>query len=171
MSVHLLIHGPVQHNQLICHHSESQPIQLRDGPTLPSVSCTQTSISLSLCHLRTRARPSVWCNLNLDSSVNTQCRKWQMSQIRWRIGHWWRRRRCTKVRLGHHAGLWECYPAASRCQGLYSLSGKTSYRQISWSLEAARLGVIIIAPLWNLTGASAAALPKGLSNFRAIGNV
>ena len=24
--------------------------------------------------------------------------------------------------------------------GLYSLSGKTSYRQISWSLEAARLG-------------------------------
>ena len=27
-------------------------------------------------------------------------------------------------------------------QGLYSLSGKTSYRQISWSLEAARLSVI-----------------------------
>ena len=52
-------------------------------------------------------------------------------------------------------------------QGLYSLSGKTSYRQISWSLEAARLGVIIIAPLWNST----AALPRGLSNFRAIGNV
>ena len=31
-------------------------------------------------------------------------------------------------------------------QGFYSLSGKTSYRQISWSLEAARLGVMIIAP-------------------------
>ena len=44
--------------------------------------------------------------------------------------------------------------------GLYSLSGKTSYRQISWSLEAARLGVIIIAPLWNLTGTSAALLPR-----------
>ena len=27
-------------------------------------------------------------------------------------------------------------------QGLYSLSGKTSYRQISWSLEATRLDVI-----------------------------
>ena len=25
-------------------------------------------------------------------------------------------------------------------QGLYSLSGKTSYRKISWSLEAARFG-------------------------------
>ena len=36
--------------------------------------------------------------------------------------------------------------------GLYSLSGKTSYRQISWSFETARLGVIINAPLWNLTG-------------------
>ena len=55
--------------------------------------------------------------------------------------------------------------------GLYSLSGKTSYRQISWSLEAARLGVIIIAPLWSLTGTSAALLPRGLSNFRAIGKV
>ena len=29
-------------------------------------------------------------------------------------------------------------------QGLYSLSGKTSYRQISWSLEAARSDVIMI---------------------------
>ena len=48
-----------------------------------------------------------------------------------------------------------------RIQGLYSLSGKTSYRQISWSLEAARLDVIIIAPLWNLTGTSAALLPRG----------
>ena len=27
-------------------------------------------------------------------------------------------------------------------QGLYSLSGKTSYRQISWSLVATRLGVL-----------------------------
>ena len=49
-------------------------------------------------------------------------------------------------------------------QGLYSLSGKTSYRQISWSLEAARLDVAIVVLLWNLTGTSAAALP----NFRAI---
>ena len=39
--------------------------------------------------------------------------------------------------------------------GLYSLSGKTSYRKISWSLEAARLDVaMVVSP-----------------NFRAIGKV
>ena len=58
-----------------------------------------------------------------------------------------------------------------RLQGLYSLSGKTSYRQISWSLEATRLNVIIVVSLWNLTGTSAAALPMCLLNFRAIGKV
>ena len=40
--------------------------------------------------------------------------------------------------------------------GVYSLSGKTSYRQISWSLEATRLAVIMIVSLWNLTSISAA---------------
>ena len=54
---------------------------------------------------------------------------------------------------------------------LYSLSGKTSYRQISWSLEAARLDVAMVVSLWNLTGTSAAALPRYLPNFRAIGKV
>ena len=38
--------------------------------------------------------------------------------------------------------------------GLYSLSSKTSYRQISWSLGAARLDVIMIVSPWNLTGAA-----------------
>ena len=56
-------------------------------------------------------------------------------------------------------------------QDLYSLSCKTSYRQISWSLEAMRLGVIMIVSLWNLTGISAALLPRWLSKFRAIGEV
>ena len=55
--------------------------------------------------------------------------------------------------------------------GLYSLSRKTSYRQISWSLEAVRLDVIMIASLWNLTGISAALLPRCLWTFRAIGEV
>ena len=58
-----------------------------------------------------------------------------------------------------------------QCQGLYSLSGKTSYRQISWSLEAARLDVTMIVSLWNLTGISAAVLPRCLSNFRSFGKV
>ena len=53
-------------------------------------------------------------------------------------------------------------------QGLYSLSGKTSDRKISWSLEAARFGFKLFQSLWNLAGASAALLPRCLSNFRAI---
>ena len=52
--------------------------------------------------------------------------------------------------------------------GLYSLSGKTSYRKISWSLEAARFGFKHFQSLWNLTGTSAAVLPRCLWNFRAI---
>ena len=35
-------------------------------------------------------------------------------------------------------------------QGLYSLCSKTSYRQISWSLEAARMGVISTVSLWHV---------------------
>ena len=69
--------------------------------------------------------------------------------------------RMFKYEEGHETGI----------QGLYSLSGKTSYRQILWSLEATRLNVIIGVSLWNLTGTSAAALPMCLLNFRAIGKV
>ena len=49
-----------------------------------------------------------------------------------------------------------------------SISEKTSYRQISWSLEAARFVFRIVWSLWNLTGTSAALLPMCLSNFKAI---
>ena len=52
--------------------------------------------------------------------------------------------------------------------GLYSLSGKTSYRKISRSLEAARFGFKLFQSLWSLAGTSAALLPRCLSNFRAI---
>ena len=65
----------------------------------------------------------------------------------------------------------ETYQVPPGCQGLYSLSGKTSYRQISRSLEAARLCIINIVSLLNLTGISAALLPRCLSNLRAIGKV
>ena len=47
--------------------------------------------------------------------------------------------------------------------GHYSLSGKTFYRQISCSLEAARLDIMIV-PLWNLTSITAALLLMCLSN-------
>ena len=46
-------------------------------------------------------------------------------------------------------------------QGLYSLSCKSSYRKISWSLEAARFGFKLFQSL-------PVALPRCLSNFRAI---
>ena len=64
-----------------------------------------------------------------------------------------------------------CSFFSKKQQSLYSLSGKTSYRQISWSLEATRLSVIMIVSHWNLTGISAALLPRCLSNFRAIEKV
>ena len=45
-------------------------------------------------------------------------------------------------------------------QGLYSLSGKTSYHKISSrSLEATRFGFDFFQSLWNLLGTSTAALP------------
>ena len=56
-------------------------------------------------------------------------------------------------------------------QGLYSLTGKTSYHQIAWSLQAARLDVILIVSRRYLTGTSEALLSMCLSNFRAIGKV
>ena len=45
-------------------------------------------------------------------------------------------------------------------QSVYSLSGRTSHRNISRSLEAVRLDVTTIVSFWNLTGISAALLPK-----------
>ena len=42
--------------------------------------------------------------------------------------------------------------------GPYSLSGKTSYRKISGSLEAARFGFKSFQSLWDLTGTSAVAI-------------
>ena len=45
--------------------------------------------------------------------------------------------------------------------GLHSLSRRTSYRKISWSLEVARFGFKLFQSLWTLTG-------RCLSNFKAI---
>ena len=51
--------------------------------------------------------------------------------------------------------------------GLYSLNGRTSYRKISWSLDATRLDVTIIVSLWNLTGILAAAMSNSWVNGKA----
>ena len=55
--------------------------------------------------------------------------------------------------------------------GLYPPSGRTSYRQISGSLEAAKVDANIVVSHWNLPGNSAALLQRCLSNFRAIRKV
>ena len=67
--------------------------------------------------------------------------------------------------------LYEGFHCMYCTQGLYSLSVRTSYRQNSWSLGVAGLDGMMIVSLWNLTGSSAALLPRWLSNFRAIGKV
>ena len=94
----------------------------------------------------------------------------------WSMLHlgWW----CSRYRWMIMGTIGEMWPRGhpysirpSLIQGIYSPSGKTSYRQIWWKLEAARLHVIMIVSLWNLTGISAALLPRSLSNVRAIGKV
>ena len=61
---------------------------------------------------------------------------------------------------------WQAILQFSQC--LYSLSRLTSYRKILWSLKASRFMFRPFQSLWNLTGTSAALLPRCLSNFRAI---
>ena len=56
-------------------------------------------------------------------------------------------------------------------KGPYSLTGKTFYRKISWSIEAARWDVIMFISIWNLTGTWTALVSGCLSNFRSIGKV
>ena len=53
-------------------------------------------------------------------------------------------------------------------QGPVSISDKTSYRKMTWSLEAARFVFRIVRSLWNLIGTSAALLPMCISNFKAM---
>ena len=65
----------------------------------------------------------------------------------------------------HVTAMWT---GCIRLLGTVSISDKTSYRKISWSLDAARLVFGIVWSLWKLTGTSAALPPRSLSNFRAI---
>ena len=52
-------------------------------------------------------------------------------------------------------------------QSLYSPSSKTSYRQIAWSLEAARLDVIMIVSLWNFSNVAAEVPVKFQSDWES----
>ena len=53
--------------------------------------------------------------------------------------------------------------------GPYSLSDKTSYHYILWSIVAARLGVKMAISFWHLGDVSAALMLRRLSNFGACG--
>ena len=105
-----------------------------------------------------------WTNLNSDKIL------WEAASGKqcW----FWTHRNCD-----HFGNQLEGWPwVGSKTQrwvflGIYSLRGKASYRQISWSLEATRLGVIMIILLRNLTGILVALLLRCLSNFRAIGKL
>ena len=108
---------------------------MTDGLILPSVPCTRTSMCLSLCRPRTYAYRSLWCYLNLDSSMWIQCRQWQMSQTRWRLAHWRRRQRHIKISLWHRAGLRKWYPTAGRCQVMVHIDRRHPVRRISWALN------------------------------------
>ena len=93
----------------------------------------------------------VFLDVSHDTRLNKQSRCRRFEDVR--------------MLLWYHCYKWDTHPT----HGIYSMSGKTSYRRISWSLEAVRLTVIITI-LWNLTVTSAALLPTCLSNSRAIGN-
>ena len=134
-SVHLPVHSAIQYNQLTFATSWNRAHMMTDGPTLPSVPCTQISMCLSRYCLHTRACRFVWCNVNLHSSVKIQRRYWQMSQRRWRLAHWWQRQRCTKARQKHRAGLREWYPAAGRRRTMVCTGSWRPVWRISWALN------------------------------------
>ena len=77
-----------------------------------------------------------------------------VKEKQWKINEW-----------GLHSGARRRWP---QYQDLYSLSGRTSYHNISWSLKAARFMFRLFQTLWNLTGTSTATLSRCLSNFRAM---
>ena len=58
---------------------------------------------------------------------------------------------CLCCSRGIHTKRSRWFPSIQH-PGLYSLSDKTFYRQISWSLEEARFDVLMVVSLWNLTG-------------------
>ena len=87
------------------------------------------------------------------------------------IGQWvnsWCAAKCLWNIPALGQSRWQAITWMNDDLGLYWLSGKTSYRKISSSREAARFRFKLFQLLWNLTGTSAKVLPRCLSNFRAI---
>ena len=84
-----------------------------------------------------------WCSVLNDFCLElVYFRKWLQYNIVWYL---W-----SDIRNIHFVSNSNADLLFWTIQGLYSQSGKTSYRQISWSLKAARLDVMIMVSLWNL---------------------
>ena len=64
-----------------------------------------------------------------------------------------------------------CVGRTPLCPNKYRGVTIAPYHQISWSLEAARLEVILIVSRWNVTGMSAALLPRCPPDSRVIEKV
>ena len=58
---------------------------------------------------------------------------------------------------------------SKRSSEAVSTPENSSYRPILWRFQAARSMLLITVSPWYLTGPSAAVMPSGLPNFRAIG--
>ena len=95
----------------------------------------------------------IWIKLSIRMGLMAECRSWFENT---KTLHFSFSRVCVSVTQQNNHVFWD------RTLGLYSLSGRTSYRNILWSLKAARLNILTI---------SAALLPRCLSGFRTIGKV
>ena len=103
-----------------------------------------------------------WMSLHdFSSSFFTQLATCQCSFLQW-IG--------VKQAATLHKYLNQCRPSQWPIYVHYAAC-KTSYRKISWTLEAVKLDVKIITLLWNLKGGSTTMLPIRLANFRTIEKV
>ena len=79
------------------------------------------------------------------------------------IVHLWKTRKCVYTWCCTHHTRPE---KVATTHDLYSLNGKTSYREISRSLEATRLDLILTISLWNLIGISAAQISEQLEKAK-----
>ena len=84
------------------------------------------------------------------------------------VSIWWRHHVPSRSAPTNRSALNKSHISSHLQSVLYSVSRKTSNRQISWSLVAARLDMIRIVSLWNLADSSTPPLPSCLSNLRAI---
>ena len=118
----------------------------------------------------------VFYDLRLNKRLSKQSWGWWFETLSRPL---WRHRNVVYIKWPskRYKGIYRQYP---RMKNIRHNVGKTCRlwasihqavrRLTAKSREVSRLGVIMTVSLWNLTGISAAVLPRCLSNFRAMGN-